>query len=296
MGDTIHVISVAIYPLPAEDAAAKLRAALSRLADEDPTLGYRIELEPERAILAGTSEEHLEAALDRLIRVFGVYASVRDFKVAYRETITKTVEYDYTHKKQTGGTGQFARVKIRFEPLPRGSGIVFANAADSALPSDYATAVGAAVREAARRGGVRCYPTIDFMATLIDGAYHDIDSDAETFKTAGGACFRQAMAKAGPQLLEPIMTVTVLTPDEYMGDVIGDLSSRGGSISDMSQQGTMRAIDALVPLRHMLGYANRLWAMTKGRGSWTTQFDHYAPCRRGDDLDPVHPGAAMGLR
>jgi elongation factor G len=222
--------------------------------------------------------------------------SLRGLEIAYRETITKTVEYDYTHKKQTGGAGQFARVRVRFEPLPRGSGFAFAIAADSGLPSDYATAVGEALRAAARRGGVHCYPTIDFVATLIDGAYHDTDSNAQAFETAARACFRKGMAKAGPQLLEPIMKVTVLTPEEYMGHVIGDLNRRGGSISGMAPQGTMRAIDALVPLRHMLGYDSRLRAMTHGRASWTTQFDHYAPCWRGDDLDPVHPGAAMGLR
>jgi elongation factor G len=196
MDNTVHVISVTIYPKTDADAA-KLRAALPRLAEEDPTLGYRLDSEPERAILAGTSEGHLETAIDRLIRDSGAQVSARGLKVAYRETITKTVEYDYTHKKQTGGAGQFARVKIRFGPLPRGSGIVFANAADNGLPSDYATAVGEAVREAARRGGVRCYPTIDFMATLIGGAYHDTDSNAETFETAGGACFREAMTKGG---------------------------------------------------------------------------------------------------
>jgi elongation factor G len=271
MGNAVHVISITIYPRTKADAA-KLWATLSRLADEDPTLAYHLDSEPERAILGGTSEGHLEMAIDRLIR-------------------------DYTHKKQTGGAGEFARVKIRFEPLPRGSGFVFGYAvSDGAVPSDYAPAVGEGVRETARRGGVRCYPTVDFKATLIGGAYHDTDSDAETFKTAGGACFRKGMAKVAPQLLEPIMKVTVLTPEEYMGDVIGDLNSRRGNISGMTQQDTMRAVDALVPLRHMLGYASRLWAMTKGRGSWTTEFDHYAPYWGGDDLDPVHPGAAMGLR
>jgi elongation factor G len=291
-----HVISIAVHPRTAADSA-RLRTALPRLVDEDPTLAYRIDPESEKAILAGTSEIHLETAIDRLIRGFDAQVSVGDPRIAYRETITKTVEYDYTHKKQTAGGGQFARVKIRFEPLPRGSGFAFVNAVtDGGVPSDYATAVGEALREAARRGGVHCCPTVDFMATLIDGAYHDTDSNAQTFTTAGGACFRKAMAKAGPQLLEPIMKVTVLTPEEYMGDVIGDLNSRGGSISGMTQQDTRRAIDALVPLRHMIGYDSRLRAMTLGRGSWTTQFARYAPCRRGDDLDPIHPGAAMGLR
>jgi elongation factor G len=196
-------------------------------------LAYRFDSEPERAILAGTSETHLETVVDRLIRESGVQVSARGLAIAYRETITRTVEYDYTHKKQTGGGGQFARVNIRFEPLSRGSGFVFANATDGALPSDYAAAVGEAVRAAARCGGVRCYPTIDFSATLIDGAYHDTDSNAQTFETAGGACFREAMAKAGPQLLEPIMKAMVLTPEEYIGGVIADLNERGGSISRM---------------------------------------------------------------
>ncbi len=269
---------------------------MPRLAEEDPTLGYRIDSDTERARLVGTSETHLETAIDRLMREFGVQVSLRGLEIAYRETITKTVEYDYTHKKQTGGAGQFARVKIRFEPLPRASGFVFAIAADSGLPSDYATAVGEALRAAARRGGVHCYPTIDFVATLIDGAYHDTDSNAQAFETAARACFRKGMAKAGPQLLEPIMELAVLTPDEYIGYVIGDLNRRGGSISGMVPQGMMLAIDAHAPLRQMLGYAKHLRAMTQGRASWTTQFDHYAPYWPGGDLDPVHPGAAMGLR
>ena len=296
MDDIVHVIGVTVYPKTAEDAA-KLRAALPRLAEEDPTVDYRIDSDTETARLVGTSETHLEMAIKRLIRGFGVEVSVGDLEISYRETITKTVEYDYTHKKITDSGGEFARVKIRFEPLPRRSGFGFVNAvSDDLLPSAYAAAVGEALRTAARRGGVHCYPTIDFMATLIDSAYHETDSDAQTFEIAGGACFRKAMANAGPQLLEPIMKVTVLTPEEYLGYVIADLNERGGSISDMAQQDTMRAIDALVPLRHMLGYASRMWAMTKGRGSWTTQFDHYAPYWGGDDLDPVHPGAAMGLR
>jgi elongation factor G len=296
MEQPVHVIGITIYPKTAEDAA-KLGAALPRLVEEDPTLAYRIDPEPEGARLIGTSETHLELAIDRLIQGFGVQVSVRKFEIAYRETITKTVEHDYAHKKQTGGVGQFARVKIRFEPLPRESGFVFTNAADRALPDEYATAVADALRTAARRGGVHCYPTIDFRATLIDGAYHDTDSNAQTFEAAARACFREGTAKAGPQLLEPVMKVAVLTPEEFMGDVIGDLNGRGGSISGMSRQDTMRAIDALVPLRHMLGYDSRLRAMTLGRGSWTTQFDRYAPYwRGGDDLDPIHPGAAMGLR
>ncbi len=296
-GNAVHVISITIYPKTAEDAT-KLQAALPRLADGDPALAYRIDSEPERAILAGTGEGHLETAVDRLIRGFGVQMTVRGLEIAYRETITRTVEHDYTHKRRSGSGGEFARVKLRLEPLPRGSGFVFANAADGALPSDYATAVGEALQVAVRRGDPDkgSYPAIDLRATLIDGAYHDTDSNAHAFATAARACLHEGIDKAEPQLLEPVMKVAVLTPDEFMGDVMGDLNRRGGAISGMSQQDTRRAIDALVPLRKMLGYDTYLRAMTQGRAGWTTEFDHYAPYWRGGDLDPVHPGAAMGLR
>ena len=211
MEHPVQVIAITIDPKTAEDAA-KLRAALPRLAEEDPTLGYRIDSDTERARLAGTSETHLETAIDRLMRGFGVQVSLRGLEIAYRETITKTVEYDYIHKRVSESGGEFARVKIRFEPLPRGSFFAFVNAvSDDLLPSDYAAAVAEALRTAARRGGAHCYPTIDFMATLIDSAYHETDSNAQTFETAAGACFRKGMAKAGPQLLEPVMKVTVLT-------------------------------------------------------------------------------------
>jgi elongation factor G len=297
MGNAIHVISITVYPKTAEDAT-KLQAALLRLADEDPTLGYRVDSEPERAILAGISEGRLETVIDRLIRGFDVQVSVGDQRIAYRETITKTVEQDYTHKKSYGPRGEFARVKIRLEPLPQGRGFVFANAAGSRLPSEYAAVIGPALDAAARLGDIHkgSYPATDLSATLIDGAYHDIDSSARAFQIAADACFYEGIGKAGPQLLEPVMKVAVLTPEEFMGDVIGDLNRRGGAISGMSAQDTVRTIDALVPLRKMLGYASHLRAMTQGRASWTTQFDHYAPYWRGGDLDPIHPGAAMGLR
>jgi len=297
MVDAVHVISITVYPKTAEDAS-KLQAALPRLADEDLTLGYRIDSEPERAILAGTSEGHLETAVDRLTRGCGVQMSARDLEIAFRETITRTVEYDYKHKKHYGPKGEFARVKIHLEPLPRGSGFVFANAAGSGLPSEYTAVIGPALHAAAHLGDVDkgSYPATDLRATLIDGAYHDIDSSARAFEIAACACFYEGIAKAGPQLLEPVMKVAVLTPEEFMGNVIGDLNRRGGAISGMSPEGTMYAVDALAPLRKMLGYASYLRAMTQGRASWTTQFDRYAPYWRGGDLDPIHPGAAMGLR
>ena len=236
MQDFVHVIGVTVGANTAEDAA-RLQAALPDLADEDPTFAYRIHSDGEKATLAGTSEGHLETALDRLIQGFGVQVAVRDLQIAYRETITRTVEYDYSHKRvSNSGSGEFARVKIRFEPLSRGSRFVFVKVADSALPSDYAAAVGEAVHAAAgRRDAHRGrYPIIDVMATLIDGAYHDTDSNAQTFETAARACFSEGMAKAGPQLLEPVMKVAVLTPEEFMGDVIGDLIG-GAALSPVCQ-------------------------------------------------------------
>jgi len=296
MRDTVHVIGITVRADTAEDAAG-LRAALPRLADEDATVAYHIHSDDAAATLAGTSEGHLEMALDRLIRGFGLQLTVSHPEIAFRETITRTVDYEYAHKRISQSGGEFARVKIRFEPLSHGSPFVFVNAPGSRLPSDYAAAVGEALHAAARRGDVHRggYPIIDVMATLIDGAYHDTDSSAQTFETAARACFSEGIAKAGPRLLEPVMKVSVLTPEEFMGDVIGDLNRRGGTISGMSP-GMMRTIDALVPFRHTIGYDSHLRGMTRRRASWTTQFDHYAPLRRGDDLDPIHPGAAMGLR
>jgi len=270
---------------------------LPRLAAEDPTLAYNTIADAGMFLLKGTSEAHLEIAIDRLIRVFNVQLSVGQPEIAYRETITRTVEYDYTHKKVTGSTGEFARVKIRFEPLPRGSGFEFENEIiGGSVPPEFVRGVEKGLKSALDTGVYAGYPTIDFKASLIDGAYHDVDSNVMTFETAARAAFRAGMAKAGPQLLEPVMRVEVLTPEEYIGDVIGDLNSRRGSISGMDSRPDAWVIHATVPFKELLGYGSRLRGMTRGRGQCTMQFDHYAPLPGGGDLDPVHPGAAIGLR
>jgi len=211
-------------------------------------------------------------------REFKVEANVGQPQVAFRETITRTVEHDYTHKKQTGGAGQFARVKIRFEPQPRGTGFEFENGVvGGSVPREFVPGVEKGLKSALESGVYAGYPTIDFKATLIDGAYHDVDSNVMTFEIASRACFKEGMSKAGPQLLEPIMRVEVVTPDEYMGDVIGDLNARRGSISGMDQRGNARVINSMVPLKEMFGYVNKLRGMTQGRAQYTMHFDHYAP-------------------
>ena len=293
MEPAVHVIEIALTPAIPDDAIG-LPAALARLREEDPTLAYRADPESQAFVLKATSEAHLEDAIDRLLRDFGIRMTLGAPQVAFRETITKTVEYDYTHKKQTGAAGQFARVKIRFEPTARGSGFEFENAVvGGSMPREFVPGVEKGLRSALDTGIYAGYPTIDFKASLLDGAYHDVDSNVMTFEIASRACFREGMAKAGPQLLEPIMRVEVVTPEEHMGDVIGDLNGRRGSITGMEQRGDARVIDAMVPFQEMLGYANRLAGMTGGRAESSLQFDHYAPIR---NLDPPHPGAAIGLR
>jgi len=271
------VIEVAVEPKTKGDQE-KMGVALNRLAQEDPS--FRVSTDPEsgQTVIKGMGELHLEIIVDRMKREFKVEANVGQPQVAFRETITRTVEYDYTHKKQTGGAGQFARVKIRFEPLPRGSGFEFENEViGGSVPREFVPGVEKGLKSALDTGVYAGYPTIDFKASLIDGAYHDVDSNVMTFEIASRACFREGMVKAGPQLLEPIMRVEVVTPEEYMGDVIGDLNARRGSISGMDQRGNARVINGMVPLKEMFGYVNKLRGMTQGRAQYTMHFDHYAP-------------------
>jgi elongation factor G len=221
-------------------------------------------------------ELHLDIKVDILKRTYKVEANVGAPQVAYRETITRTVEHDYTHKKQTGGSGQFARVKIRFEPGAPGSGFDFENeVVGGAVPKEYVPGVEKGLKAAKETGIIAGFPVIDFKASLIDGAYHDVDSNVLTFEIAAKACFREGIAKAGPRLLEPIMRVEVVTPEEYMGDVIGDLNSRRGQINGMDQRGNARVINGMVPLANMFGYVNTLRSMTQGRAQYTMHFDHY---------------------
>ena len=235
-----------------------------------------VDQESGQTVIKGMGELHLEIIVDRMKREFKVDANVGAPQVAYRETITRMAEIDYTHKKQTGGAGQFARVKIRFEPLSPGSGFVFENAViGGAVPKEYVPGVEKGLRVSAETGVLAGFPVIDLRATLYDGAYHDVDSSALAFEIAARAAFKEGVMKAAPKLLEPIMRVEVVTPEEYMGDVIGDLNSRRGQITGMDSRGNARVINAMVPLANMFGYVNTLRSMSQGRAQFTMHFDHY---------------------
>ena len=269
------VIEVAVEPKSKSDQE-KMGVALHRLAQEDPSFRVSVDHESGQTIIKGMGELHLEIIVDRMRREFKVEANVGAPQVAYRETITKTVEYDYTHKKQTGGSGQFARVKIRFEPLAPGGGFVFENdTVGGSVPREYVPGVQKGLNLAKETGVIAGFPMIDFKATLIDGAYHDVDSNVLTFDIAARACFREGIPKAGPKLLEPMMRVEVVTPEDYMGDVIGDLNSRRGQVQGMDSRGNARVITAQVPLANMFGYVNTLRSMSQGRAQYSMHFDHY---------------------
>lgn len=269
------VISVAVEPKTKADQE-KMGLALARLASEDPSLQVSSDVESGQTVLKGMGELHLEIIVDRMLREFKVDANVGAPQVAYRETITKAGEIDYTHKKQSGGSGQFARVKIKFEPREAGAGYIFSNKiVGGAVPKEYIPGVNKGILSAKDTGVVAGYPVIDFEAVLLDGAYHDVDSSTLAFEIAGRAAFREGIAKCAPKLLEPIMKVEVVTPEDYMGDIIGDLNSRRGQISSMDQRANARVINAMVPLASMFGYVNTLRSMSQGRASYSMEFDHY---------------------
>jgi elongation factor G len=270
------VIEVAVEPKSKSDQE-KMGVALHRLAQEDPSFRVSVDHESGQTIIKGMGELHLEIIVDRMKREFKVEANVGAPQVAYRETITKTIEHDYTHKKQTGGSGQFAKVKIRFEPLAPGSGFVFENdVVGGTVPKEYIPGVEKGLKLAKESGVIAGFPMIDFKATLIDGQYHDVDSNVMTFDIASRACFREGIPKAGPKLLEPMMKVEVVTPKDYMGDVIGDLQSRRGQVQGMDSRGNAEVINAMVPLANMFGYVNTLRSMSQGRAQYSMHFDHYA--------------------
>lgn len=269
------VIEVAVEPKTKADQE-KMGLALSRLASEDPSFRVSSDGETGQTLIKGMGELHLEIIVDRMRREFKVEANVGAPQVAYRETITRQAEIDYTHKKQTGGSGQFARIKLVFEPLEAGSGFQFeSKIVGGAVPKEYIPGVQKGLEASCDSGVTAGYPMIDFKATLIDGAYHDVDSSVLAFEIAARAAFREGMAKAGPRLLEPIMKVEVVTPEEYTGDVIGDLNSRRGQITGMDQQASARVVAAMVPLAEMFGYVNTLRSMSQGRAQYTMHFDHY---------------------
>jgi elongation factor G len=271
------VIEIAVEPKTKADQE-KMSTALQRLAYEDPTLRVSVDHESGQTILAGMGELHLEIIVDRMKREFKVEANIGAPQVAYRETITQSAEIDYTHKKQSGGSGQFARVKIIFEPQETGKGFEFVSKiVGGSVPKEYIPGVEKGLEGSKDTGVIAGFPMIDFKATLIDGAYHDVDSSALAFEIAARAAYREGIAKAKPVLLEPIMKVEVVSPEEYLGDVIGDLNSRRGQIQGMDQRGNARVVNAMVPLSNMFGYVNNLRSMSQGRAQYTMQFDHYDP-------------------
>ncbi len=269
------VIEIAVEPKTKGDQE-KMGQALARLATEDPSFRVAVDHESGQTVIKGMGELHLEIIVDRMRREFKVDANVGAPQVAYRETITRAAEVDYIHKKQTGGAGQFARVKIRFEPLPPGSGFVFeAKVIGGTVPKEYVPGVEKGLRSSTENGVLAGFPVIDLKAELFDGAYHDVDSSVLAFEIAARAAFKEGVMKAAPKLLEPIMRVEVVTPDDYMGDVIGDLNSRRGQVTGMDTRGNARVIDAMVPLANMFGYVNTLRSMSQGRAQYTMHFDHY---------------------
>ncbi len=269
------VIELAVEPKTKADQE-KMGMALSRLASEDPSLRLSTNEETGQTILKGMGELHLEIIVDRMKREFKVEANVGAPQVAYRETITKKMDIDYTHKKQSGGSGQFAKINLVIEPLPPGSGFVFeSKIVGGSVPKEYVPGVEKGFEASLSNGVVAGFPTIDFKVTLVDGAYHDVDSSVLAFEIAARAAFREGLPKCGPVLLEPIMKVEVVTPEEYMGDVIGDLSSRRGNVTGMDSRGNARVVDAMVPLSSMFGYVNTLRSMSQGRAQYSMQFDHY---------------------
>ncbi len=269
------VIEIAIEPNTKADQE-KMGLALARLATEDPSFKVSSDVESGQTIMKGMGELHLEIMVDRLKREYKVDAKIGAPQVAYRETITKQNEIDYTHKKQTGGAGQFARVKIVFEPLQPGEGFVFDNKiVGGAIPKEYIPGVLKGLQSAKETGVVAGFPMIDFKATLIDGAFHPVDSSVLAFEIAARAAFREGIGKCAPRLLEPIMKVDVVTPEEYMGDIIGDLNSRRGQVSEMNQLGNAKLVSAMVPLSNMFGYVNTLRSMSQGRAQFSMFFDHY---------------------
>ncbi|QJE73967.1 elongation factor G [Aerophototrophica crusticola] len=271
------VISVSVEPKNRGDQD-KFSAALGKMVRADPSLRLETDKETGQTILRGMGELHLEVTLDRMRTEFGVEGIMGRPQVAYRETITRPVTHIYTHKKQTGGSGQFAEVKIIFEPKERGEGFEFVDeVVGGTVPREYIPSVDKGLKLQKEDGVIAGYPTVDFKATLVDGKYHEVDSNALTFEIAAKACFREAMKLAGPVLLEPVMKVEVVIPEDYLGDVIGDINRRRGTVLGQLERGNNIAVESNVPLSEMFGYIGQLRGMTSGRGSFTMEFSHYDP-------------------
>ncbi len=271
------VIEIVVEPRTDADHE-KMSAALGRLNQEDPSMRVSLDHESGQTIIRGMGELHLEIIVDRMKREFRVDAAVGAPKVAYRETISRSAQIDHTHRRQMGDRAQFARVVLAFEPLARGSGFVFENRAPvAAVPKEFVVGVQKGLEAAKDAGVVAGFPVVDVKAVLLDGAFHDVDSSVQAFELATRAAYREGLAKAGPTLLEPLMRVEIITPEDYMGDVIGDLNSRRGQITGMDQRGNARVVTGQVPLAAMFGYVNSLRSMSQGRAQYSMQFDHYEP-------------------
>jgi elongation factor G len=269
------VIEIAVEPKSKADQE-KMGMALARLAAEDPSFRVHTDVESGQTIMKGMGELHLEILVDRMKREFKVEANVGAPQVAYRETISRAAEIDYTHKKQTGGSGQFARVKLAITPTEPGEGYSFeSKVIGGAVPKEYIPGVEKGINSVMDSGPLAGFPVIDFKVALLDGAYHDVDSSVLAFEIASRAAMREGLKKAGAKLLEPIMKVEVVTPEEYTGGIIGDLTSRRGQVQGQDTRGNANVISAMVPLANMFGYINTLRSMSSGRAQFTMQFDHY---------------------
>ena len=269
------VIELSVEPKTKADQE-KMGIALNRLSAEDPSFRVSTDHESGQTIIKGMGELHLDIIVDRMRREFKVEANVGAPQVAYREYLAKSVDIDYTHKKQSGGTGQFGRVKIKVNPGERGSGFVFKDEIKGGnIPKEYIPAIEKGIRETAESGSLIGFPIIDFEVLLYDGAYHDVDSSALAFEIAGRGAMREVAQKAGIKLLEPIMKVEVVTPEDYLGDVIGDMNSRRGQIQGTDTRGNAQAVEAMVPLANMFGYVNQLRSFTQGRANYSMFFSHY---------------------
>jgi len=288
------LVSVAIKPRTNADREG-FALALSVIANEDPSFQVKGDAESGQTIISGTSELHLDILVDRIRREFKVEANFGAPQVAYRETITRKHEQDYTHKKQTVGTGQFAGIKLIFEPNTESEDFAFeSKIVDGAVPKEYIPGVEKGIRSVLGAGPFAGFPMISVKATLIDGAYHDVDSSVLAFEIASRAAFREAAPNLGVQLLEPIMKVEVVTPEDYVGNVIGDLNSRRGQIQGQESRNVDVVINAMVPLANMFKYVDNLRSMSQGRAAYAMQFDHYEPVPFPDNRDPP-PAVAAAL-
>jgi elongation factor G len=269
------VIEIRVEPKSKADQE-KMSMALSRLAAEDPSFRVKTDEESGATIIAGMGELHLDILVDRMRREFRVEANIGEPQVAFRETITRTANVDYTHRKQTGGAGQFARVKMTVEPGEKGSGFEFVSSVvGGSVPKEYIPGVEKGIKSVMTSGVLIGFPVLDVRVTLTDGDYHEVDSSVMAFEIAGRAAFREALGKAGPVLLEPIMKVEIVSPEEYTGNIIGDLTSRRGHVQGQLMRGNANVINAFVPLMNMFGYVSTLRSMSQGRAQFTMEFDHY---------------------